>query len=363
MITTSNQPQSEPLLTIENLKMHFPIYRGIIWQRQVGSVQAVDGISLKVRRGETLGLVGESGCGKTTVGRCIVRLYKPSAGRIDFDGQDLTHLSSSAMLPVRRHIQMIFQDPYSSLNPRLSVRDTLAEVLSTHKLAKGQAAITARIDELLTMVGLHAGFADRYPHEFSGGQRQRIGFARALAVEPEFVVCDEPVSALDVSIQAQILNLLRQLQRRLGLTYLFIAHDLAVVRHISDRVAVMYLGKIVEVADQQSLYERPLHPYTRALLSAVPVPDPFVEEARQRIVLTGDVPNPVNPPSGCRFHPRCPWAAAVCSEQEPATILVPEQGQDHIVACHLWREVLAGKAPNVREPGPIGNGTGGAADA
>ena len=325
--------ENEVLLDVRGLTMHFPIYRGVLWQRQVGSVQAVDGVSFVIRRGETLGLVGESGCGKTTAGRCIVRLYQPTAGQVIFDGQDLTRVSGGEMQRLRRRVQMIFQDPYSSLNPRMSVGDTLAEVLDTHRLAVGREARMERIRELLQMVGLNPGFADRYPHEFSGGQRQRIGFARALAVQPDFIVCDEPVSALDVSIQAQILNLLRQLQRKLNLTYLFIAHDLAVVRHISDRVAVMYLGKIVEVADQESLYEQPLHPYTRALLSAVPVPDPKVEQRRQRIVLTGDVPNPANPPSGCRFHPRCPVATEVCSQVEPP----PEAASaDHVVACHHW---------------------------
>jgi len=331
---------SGPLVQIDDLKMHFPITRGVVFQRRVGSVKAVDGVSLAIRRGETLGLVGESGCGKTTFGRCIVRLYDPTDGRILFDGQDVTGLRGAAMGRLRRRIQMIFQDPYSSLNPRMTVHDTLAEPLAAHGLAPGRRAREARVAELLGLVGLNPAFADRYPHEFSGGQRQRIGFARALAVEPEFVVCDEPVSALDVSIQAQILNLLRQLQRRLNLTYLFIAHDLAVVRHISDRVAVMYLGKIVEVAGRASLYGRPLHPYTRALLSAVPVPDPEVEERRQRIVLTGDVPNPASPPTGCRFHPRCPWATELCARAEPPL----ETADDgHTVACHHWRAL--GAAP------------------
>ncbi len=335
----SGKPGSDgsALLDVRDLKMHFPIYKGVLWQRQVGSVQAVDGVSFAIRRGETLGLVGESGCGKTTVGRCLVRLYQPTAGQILFDGQDLARLSPGQMRPLRRRVQMIFQDPYSSLNPRLTVRDTLGEALTTHHLVEGRQAQMARVEELLRLVGLNPAFADRYPHEFSGGQRQRIGFARALAVEPEFVVCDEPVSALDVSIQAQILNMLKRLQRQLNLTYLFIAHDLAVVRHISERVAVMYLGRIVEIADQKSLYEQPLHPYARALLSAVPVPDPRVEQRRQRIVLTGDVPNPVNPPKGCRFHPRCPIATRICSQEEPSLEAAgAAYGDDHVVACHHW---------------------------
>jgi oligopeptide transport system ATP-binding protein len=324
------------LVEIRDLKMHFPINRGVLWQRQVGAVRAVDGVSLSIRRGETLGLVGESGCGKTTVGRCIVRLYDPTAGAVEFDGQDVTRLGGGALQRLRRRIQMIFQDPYSSLNPRLTVRETLSEPLIVHGLASGRAAQHERVDELLRLVGLNPAVAERYPHEFSGGQRQRIGFARALAVEPDFVVCDEPVSALDVSIQAQILNLLRQLQRKLGLTYLFVAHDLAVVRHISDRVAVMYLGRIVEVSDRDALYERPRHPYTRALLSAVPVPDPEVEARRERIVLTGDVPSPANPPSGCHFHPRCPWAQPICAQVDPP---LETTDDGHAVACHRWREI------------------------
>jgi oligopeptide transport system ATP-binding protein len=344
-----------PLLDVRDLRMHFPIHRGVVWQRQVGSVRAVDGVSFAIRRGETLGLVGESGCGKTTVGRCIVRLYQPTGGDVVFDGRDLTGMGGREIRRMRRRVQMIFQDPYSSLNPRMTVHDTLYEALDVHHLAVGREKRENRIEQLLKTVGLNPNFSDRYPHEFSGGQRQRIGFARALAVEPEFIVCDEPVSALDVSIQAQILNMLTRLQRQLGLTYLFIAHDLAVVRHISDRVAVMYLGRIVEIADRYTIYERPLHPYTRALLSAIPVPDPEVEQRRQRIVLTGDVPNPASPPNGCRFHPRCPWAEDACSKQEPALVKVGiEQGAEHVVACHLWREVLAGREPTGRETGPVG---------
>ena len=337
-----------PLLELDDLRMHFPITRGILWQRQVSSLRAVDGVSLMIRRGETLGLVGESGCGKTTVGRCVVRLYEPTGGRIIFDGQDLAGLKRGSMQRIRRRIQMVFQDPYSSLNPRMTVRETLTEPLATHGLATTRATQAHRVDELLHLVGLNSAFADRYPHEFSGGQRQRIGFARALAVEPDFIVCDEPVSALDVSIQAQILNLLKSLQRRLNLTYLFIAHDLAVVRHISDRVAVMYLGRIVEIASRDALYAQPRHPYTKALLSAVPIPDPEIEEQRQRIVLTGDVPSPANPPSGCHFHPRCPWATEICSRVDPPLEQDPD---DHPVACHHWRDIAAGRPMNSEKVG------------
>ena len=331
-----------PLLDVRDLRMHFPIFRGVLWQRQVGSIRAVDGVSFAIRRGETLGLVGESGCGKTTVGRCIVRLYQATSGDVVFDGRNLTSMGGREIQRMRSRVQMIFQDPYSSLNPRMTVHDTLYEALDVHHLAIGRHKRESRIEQLMDLVGLNPSFADRYPHEFSGGQRQRIGFARALAVEPDFIVCDEPVSALDVSIQAQILNMLTRLQRQLGLTYLFIAHDLAVVRHISDRVAVMYLGRIVEIADRHSIYERPLHPYTRALLSAIPVPDPQVEQRRQRIVLTGDVPSPAKPPSGCRFHPRCPWAADICSKQEPALVGADvDQGDGHVVACHRWASIAS----------------------
>ena len=322
------------LLQVENLTMHFPLTRGIIFQRKVGAVKAVDGLDFFVRKGETLGLVGESGCGKSTTGRAILQLYRPTAGKVLFEGKDLCKIGGEDLRKMRRRMQMIFQDPYASLNPRMTVGDIIAEPLDIHNLARGKER-TERVRELLNLVGLAPYFANRYPHEFSGGQRQRIGIARALAVEPAFIVCDEPVSALDVSIQAQIINLLEDLQDRLELTYLFIAHDLSVVRHISDRVAVMYLGKMVELADRNDLYHRPLHPYTKALLSAVPIPDPDVEARRERVILTGDVPSPVNPPSGCRFRTRCPIAVAQCAEVEPAW---EEIERDHWVACLRVRE-------------------------
>jgi oligopeptide transport system ATP-binding protein len=322
----------QPLLDVRDLKMHFPLTQGIIFQRKVGAVQAVDGVSFSVKRGETLGLVGESGCGKSTTGRAILQLYKPTAGNVVFDGKDLTTLDGTQMRRMRRHLQMIFQDPYASLNPRMTVGNIVSEPMQIHKLvAKNER--TQRVQELLQTVGLNPYFANRYPHEFSGGQRQRIGIARALAANPDFIVCDEPVSALDVSIQAQIVNLLEDLQDQFGLTYLFIAHDLSVVRHISDRVAVMYLGKIVEMADRNELYDNPLHPYTKALLSAVPIPDPVIEKKRERIILTGDVPSPINPPSGCHFHTRCPYVMDVCKQIDP---IFSDQGSGHFVACHLY---------------------------
>jgi oligopeptide transport system ATP-binding protein len=325
------------LLSVQNLKMYFPITQGIILQRQVGWVRAVDDISFQVRRGETLGLVGESGCGKSTTGRAILQLYKPTAGTVNFLGKSLTTLSGGDLRRMRREMQMIFQDPYASLNPRMTVGSIIGEPLEIHGLARGRQK-QERVQELLRIVGLNPYFANRYPHEFSGGQRQRIGIARALAVQPSFIVCDEPISALDVSIQAQVINLLEELQEQFTLTYLFIAHDLSVVRHISDRVAVMYVGKIVELTTRDLLYERPLHPYTKALLSAVPIPDPAVERKRQRIILTGDVPSPVNPPSGCRFHPRCPFAQEVCRDKEPELL---EVEPNHYAACHFWDEILA----------------------
>lgn len=327
------QQDGEPLLDVKNLVMHFPLTQGIIFQRKVGAVQAVDDISFGVKRGETLGLVGESGCGKSTTGRAILQLYRPTAGEVNFNGRDLTKIDGGEMRRMRRHLQMIFQDPYASLNPRMTVGNIVSEPMQIHKLVDKKDR-TARVQELLQTVGLNPYFANRYPHEFSGGQRQRIGVARALAANPDFIVADEPVSALDVSIQAQIVNLLEELQEQFGLTYLFIAHDLSVVRHISDRVAVMYLGKLVELADRNALYDDPLHPYTKALLSAVPIPDPVIEKRRERIILTGDVPSPINPPSGCRFHTRCPYMMPdICPQIDP---VFADQGGGHYVACHLY---------------------------
>jgi peptide/nickel transport system ATP-binding protein len=332
-------PDDDALLRIENLKVWFPIRSGIVLDRHVGDVKAVDGVTLDVKRGETLGLVGESGCGKSTVGRAILRLYKPTAGRIVFDGTDITKLSDGQMRPLRRRMQMVFQDPFASLNPRHSVGRIIAEPMRAHGLStrseKGQ-----RVYELLETVGLPRDAATRYPHEFSGGQRQRIGVARALAVNPDLIVADEPVSALDVSIQAQILNLLEALQDQFKLTYLFIAHDLAVVRHTSDRIAVMYLGAIAEVSPADELYDRPLHPYTIALLSAVPIPDPIVERQREAILLQGDLPSPANPPTGCRFHTRCPFVQPTrCRDEVPA---LRELAPGHGVACHWAEQIEAG---------------------
>ena len=327
-----------PLVELDDLKVWFPILSGIILDRHVGDVKAVDGVSLSIRRGETLGLVGESGCGKSTVGRTILRLYDPTSGRVIFDGQDITKLSEGQLQPLRARMQMVFQDPFSSLNPRHSVGRIVGEPLRVHD--RGGRNVDQAVRELLEVVGLPADAATRYPHEFSGGQRQRIGLARALALNPEFVVCDEPVSALDVSIQAQIINLLEELQQQLGLTYLFIAHDLAVVRHISTRIAVMYLGKIVEVAPADDLYDNPLHPYTITLLSAIPIPDPEVERNRTAIRVEGDLPSPANPPSGCRFHTRCPFAQPTrCATEEP----VLRKLEGHAVACHFAEDVRAGR--------------------
>jgi len=315
------------LLEVRNLKMHFPIRAGVL-KRTVGHVKAVDGVDLAVRPGETLGLVGESGCGKSTLARCILRLLEPTGGEVIFEGRNILELSRKEMLRVRRDMQIIFQDPYASLNPRMTVGNIIAEPLKTHRV---EGDIKRQVQELLEIVGLSPEHYNRYPHEFSGGQRQRIGVARALALKPKLVICDEPVSALDVSIQAQIVNLLQDLQREFGLTYIFIAHDLSVVKHISDRVAVMYLGRVVEIADRKTLYERPRHPYTTALLSAIPIPDPEKERERQRIVLEGDVPSPANPPPGCTFHTRCPRAQPYCSEHVPTLETQVENG--HRTAC------------------------------
>ncbi len=322
---------SEVLLRVENLVKHFPVGGGM-FSKPTGQVRAIDGVNFTLHRGETLGLVGESGCGKTTTGRCILQLERPTSGRIVFEGVDLATLSEAELRKVRRRVQVIFQDPYSSLNPRMTIGQIIAEPLKVHGIVQEAAAREKRVQELLEQVGLLAQHARRYPHQLSGGQRQRVGIARALAMEPTLIICDEPVSALDVSIQAQIINLLEDLQKRLGLTYLFIAHDLSVVRHISDRVAVMYLGKIVEVADRLALYEEPRHPYTRALLSAVPIPDPSVEATRERTVLRGEVPSPLNPPPGCVFHPRCPIAVERCGTEVPA---LRELRGSHCGACHL----------------------------
>jgi oligopeptide transport system ATP-binding protein len=322
---------SEALLQVQGLKMHFEVGGGMLSGKSA-TVRAVDGIDFAIRRGETLGLVGESGCGKTTTGRCVLRLERPTDGKIVFEGKDITGMEESELRSVRRRMQVIFQDPYASLNPRMTIGDIIGEPLKVHRIVTDKAKREARVKELLSQVGLLPQHARRYPHQLSGGQRQRVGIARAIAMEPSLIVCDEPVSALDVSIQAQIINLLEDLQKNLGLTYLFIAHDLSVVRHISDRVAVMYLGKIVELADRKSLYEDPLHPYTKALLSAVPIPDPRLEAQRERTVLRGEVPSPLKPPSGCVFHPRCPIAVDRCSAEIPT---LREIKPGHWAACHL----------------------------
>jgi oligopeptide transport system ATP-binding protein len=322
---------SGPLVNVKNLTKHFPVTRGLILERQIGLVRAVDGISFEIQGGETLGLVGESGCGKTTAGRTLLGLYPATSGEVLIDGQDLRHARGAELMALRRKAQIIFQDPYASLNPRWTVNSIIAEPLRVHRLLPNEQERTARVKELLQLVGLSPSHLNRFPHEFSGGQRQRIGIARALASNPLFIVCDEPISALDVSIQAQVVNLLEDLQDRLGLTYLFIAHDLSMVRHICDRVAVMYLGVIVELADRDELYENPLHPYSQALLSAVPIPDPHKDRVRKRTVLKGEIPSPLNPPTGCRFHPRCPLATEVCSAKMPEW---REAAPSHWVACH-----------------------------
>ena len=320
---------NDNLLEVKNLKMYFPVTRGLL-RKKIADVKAVDDVSFRIKKGETLGLVGESGCGKTTVARCILRLYRPTEGQIIFEGQDISQLPKSKVRPLRYKMQLIFQDPYGSLNPRQSAGNIVGEPLKVHHMTNSDGEYQQRVADLFRTVGLDPSMQDRVPHEFSGGQRQRIGVARALASNPSFIVCDEPISALDVSIQAQIINLLEELQDKLGLTYLFIAHDLSVVRHISDRVAVMYLGRVVEVTDWKSLYENPLHPYTKALLSAIPIPDPNVEEKRERIILKGDVPSPVNPPPGCTFHPRCQLALEECSQAVPTLRHVAPK---HEVAC------------------------------
>jgi oligopeptide transport system ATP-binding protein len=322
---------NENLIEVHNLKMYFPVTSGVLFQRVVGHVKAVDDISFFVRRGETLGLVGESGCGKTTTGRCILQLYRPTEGRVLFENRDLCQMKGRELRAMRREMQIIFQDPYASLNPRMTAGNIIGEPLIVHGMARGKQEYRDRVSQLLTLVGLNPYMADRFPHEFSGGQRQRIGVARALAVNPKLIVCDEPVSALDVSIQAQIVNLVEELQEQFTLTYLFIAHDLSVVRHISHRVAVMYLGHIVEIADRNEVYANPLHPYTKALLSAVPIPDPIIDAERERIILTGEVPSPLNPPSGCVFHPRCASATQpACQEHLPE---LREVASNHWVSC------------------------------
>jgi len=325
-----NNKGTHPLVEVKNLKQYFPISEGLFKKRYV---KAVDDVSFYINKGETLGLVGESGCGKTTTGRTILRLYEPTGGRIFYDGQDITHVD---MMSYRRKMQIVFQDPYASLNPRMTIGDIIGEPIDIHKLASSKKERREKIISLLEKVGLNSEHANRFPHEFSGGQRQRVGIARALAVDPEFIVCDEPVSALDVSIQAQIINMFEELQEEMGLTYLFIAHDLSVVKHISDRIGVMYLGKLVELADSYELVFHSVHPYTKSLISAIPIPDPNTSRTSKRIILEGDVPSPLNPPSGCRFRTRCPYADKLCAEEEPK---FREVGSGHFAACHHLEKI------------------------
>jgi oligopeptide transport system ATP-binding protein len=333
--------RGEELLRVENLAIHFPIMRGILFQKKVGVIKAVDGVSFSLRRGETLGLVGESGCGKTTTSLAVLRMLPTTGGRILFEGEDITAQDRTTGR-FRRRMQMVYQDPYGSLDPRMKVRDIVGEPLAVHRITASRAEYDERVGSLLATVGLLPDMADRYPHEFSGGQRQRIAIARALALQPSLVICDEPVSALDVSIQAQVVNVLMELQQRLGLSYLFVAHDLAVVRHISHRIAVMYLGRVVEIADRDALFRDPLHPYTRALLSAVPVADPEAESRRERQVLLGEVPSVMRPPGGCRFHPRCPQALDICRQQAPE---LADTGDGRAVSCHLHRTIPVSAVP------------------
>ncbi len=333
---TETAVASKTLVEVRDLKMYFPLTQGIVFQRLTGYVRAVDGISFSIERGKTLGLVGESGSGKTTIGRTLVRLYKPTAGQILFGDQDLVALKGEELRLLRQRIQMIFQDPFASLNPRFTIGSLISEPMHIYHTGSNKE-IRERTAELLKVVGLRAEYIDRYPHEFSGGQRQRIVVARALSINPEFVIADEPVSALDVSVRAQVLNLLQRLQNQFNLTYLFVSHDLSVVKHVADRIAVMYLGKIVELADRDELYQSPQHPYTKSLLSAIPIPDPGIEKTRKRIILTGDLPSPINIPRGCRFHPRCPMAQEVCREIEPG--FDRKEGREHYAACHFSEQV------------------------
>jgi len=363
--SAATTPDDDVLVRLENVVKHFPVQSTSLFRSSREVVHAVDGVDLEIRRGETLGLVGETGCGKSTLARCVTRLYDVTSGKVTFDGQDITSLSRRAMRPFRRDVQMIFQDPYGSLNPRRRVGSIIADPLVIHHVGESRAERKRIVQESMELVGLNPEHYNRFPAEFSGGQRQRIGVARALALRPKLIVCDEPVSALDVSIQAQIVNLLADLQKELGLTYLFIAHDLSVVRHVSDRVAVMYLGKVVEIADSTDVYNHARHPYPKALLSAAPLPDPRLAKGRERIILVGDVPSPIDPPSGCRFHPRCPKAAPRCVEEEPALLRRLDDPATHLSACHFpvvdgedlaaARPTLAVEDRIVAEPGALSN--------